>query len=127
MSRQNFERFFRTEKQRQFDTDFFKEADNYEAWDEIDFESPEEIPGEQTFQITAEDMKYYAEAVLDDNPLLNDEGKANPVDEVPQGAIPASAPSTSLPSVEALQERLEMMERQLATEMAQWREGLLSQ
>lgn len=76
MSRQNLERFFRTEKQRQFDTDFFKEAENYEAWDEIDFESPEEIPGEQTFRITAEDMKYYAEAVLDDNPLLNDEEKA---------------------------------------------------
>jgi acyl dehydratase len=76
MSHQDFHRFFRTEKQRQFDTDFFREAETYEAWDEIDFESPAEIPGEQTFRITAEDMKYYAEAVLDDNPLLNDEEKA---------------------------------------------------
>lgn len=76
MSRQNFERFFKTEKQRQFDTDFFKDAENYEAWDEIDFESEEEIPGERTFHITAEDMKYYAEAVLDDNPILNDEEHA---------------------------------------------------
>ena len=76
MSRQNFERLFQTEKQRQFDTDFFKGGENYEAWDEIDFESHEEIPGEQTFLIKAEDMKYYAEAVLDDNPLLNDEEKA---------------------------------------------------
>lgn len=73
MSRQDFKRFFRTEKQRQFDTDFFKDAENYEAWDEIDFESEVEIPGEQSFVIKAEDMKYYAEAVLDDNPLMNDE------------------------------------------------------
>lgn len=73
MSRQNFEQFFETEKQRVFDTDFFKEAENYEAWDEIDFESEEEIPGEQTFEIKAEDMRYYADAVLDDNPLVHDE------------------------------------------------------
>jgi len=73
MSRQNFERFFRTEKHRQFDTDFFKDAETYEAWDEIDFESEEEIPGEQTYTITAEDMKFYAEASLDDNPLMHDE------------------------------------------------------
>jgi acyl dehydratase len=72
----NFERFFKTEKHRQFDTDFFKDAEDYEAWDEIDFESEEEIPGEQTFQIKAEDMKFYAEAALDDNPLINDEEHA---------------------------------------------------
>lgn len=76
MSRQDFERFFKTEKHREFDTDFFKDAENYEAWDEIDFESEEEIPGEQTFTITAEDMKFYAEAALDDNPLMNDEKRA---------------------------------------------------
>lgn len=73
MSRQNFERFFTTETHGQFDTDFFKDAEDYEAWDEIDFESEEEIPGEQTYTITAEDMKFYAEASLDDNPLMHDE------------------------------------------------------
>ena len=76
MSRQNFERFFKTEKHRQFDTDFFKDAEDYEAWDEIDFESDEEIPGEQTYTITAEDMKFYAEALLDDDPLMHDEERA---------------------------------------------------
>ena len=76
MSRQNFEPYFKTEKHRQFDTDFFKDAEDYEAWDEIDFESEEEIPGEQTYTITAEDMKFYAEAVLDDNPLMSDEESA---------------------------------------------------
>ncbi|UCD58363.1 MAG: MaoC family dehydratase [Candidatus Hydrogenedentota bacterium] len=73
MNRKTFEKFFKTEKQRQFDTDFFKDAENYEAWDEIDFESEEEISGEQTFLIKAEDMKFFAEGVLDKNPLMNDE------------------------------------------------------
>jgi acyl dehydratase len=73
MDPRNLEQFFKTEKQRQFDTDFFKGAENYEAWDEIDFDSQEEIPGEQTFTIKAEDMKFYAEAALDDNPLMHDE------------------------------------------------------
>jgi len=73
MSRPNFERFFKTEKQKQFGTDFFADAEDYEAWEEIDFGSQEEIPGEQTFVITAEDMKAYAEGVLDNNPLMIDE------------------------------------------------------
>ncbi|MFX0200464.1 MAG: MaoC family dehydratase [Candidatus Hodarchaeota archaeon] len=73
MSRPNFERFFKTEKQKQFGTDFFADAEDYEAWEEIHFGSQEEIPGEQTFVITAEDMKAYAEGVLDNNPLMIDE------------------------------------------------------
>jgi len=73
MSRVNFERFFETEKQRQFSTDFFADAEDYETWEVIDFDSKEEIPGEQTFEIKAEDMKYYASGVLDDNPLMHDE------------------------------------------------------
>jgi acyl dehydratase len=73
MSRVNFERFFETEKQREFDTEFFQGAEDYEAWDEIDFETEGEIPGERTFEIKAEDMKYYAQGVHDDNPLFVDE------------------------------------------------------
>jgi len=76
MAPQHFDQFFKTEKQHRFDTDFFKGAENYEAWDEIDFDSQEEIPGEQTFTIKAEDMKFYAEAALDDNPLMHDEEQA---------------------------------------------------
>ena len=69
----DFERFFTTEKQREFSTDFTVGAEHYESWEEIDFESQEEIPGEQTFTIKAEDMIAYAEAVLDDNPIMNNE------------------------------------------------------
>lgn len=69
----NFERFFKTEKQRKFGTDFFMDAENYEVWDEIDFSKIEEVEGERTFEIKAEDMKFYAEAALEDNPLMLDE------------------------------------------------------
>lgn len=80
----NFEKFFKTEKQRQFNTDFFKDADAYEAWDEIDFSSQEEFDGERTFEIKAQDMQYYAEGALDDNPLMNDEKYA---DKSPYGEL----------------------------------------
>jgi len=73
MNNIDFKRFFTTEKQRQFSTDFTIDAERYESWEDIDFESQEEIPGEQSFTIKAEDMKAYAESVLDDNPLMDDE------------------------------------------------------
>ena len=76
MNKTNFERFFKTEKQREFSTDFFRDAEEYETWDEIDFSNLKEIDGEQSFTIKAEDMKYYAEGCLDDNPFMNDENFA---------------------------------------------------
>ena len=76
MSRIDFPRFFETEKQGQFDTNFFIDAEDYEAWDDIDFTTDEEIPGEATFEIKAEDMKYFAAGAMDDNPLFTDEEHA---------------------------------------------------
>jgi acyl dehydratase len=73
MSRIDFERFFKTQKQRKFNTDFFTDANNYEIWEEIDFSNLEEVDGEQTFEIKAEDVKAYAEGGLDGNPLMVDE------------------------------------------------------
>jgi acyl dehydratase len=73
MGRDYFSKYIETEKQRLFDTDFFKDAESYEVWEEIDFENLEEVDGEQTFEIKAEDMKYFARAVMDDNPLMTDE------------------------------------------------------
>lgn len=73
MSRINFDRFLKTEKQKKFSTDFLRDAEEYEAWADIDFKSGAEIPGEQTFLIKAEDMITYAEGVLDDNPLMVNE------------------------------------------------------
>ncbi len=76
MSRIDFARFFATEKQKVFRTDFFQDAEHYEVWDEIDFSNLEEVDGEKTFEIKAEDMIYYAQGCLDDNPFMVDEGYA---------------------------------------------------
>ena len=73
MGRVNFDRFLKTEKQKQFSTDFFRDAEEYEAWDDIDFETQEEILGENTFLVKAEDMIAYADGVLDNNHLMIDE------------------------------------------------------
>jgi acyl dehydratase len=76
MSRVNWQDYIVTEKQRQFSTDFFQDANLYEVWDEIDFSRIEEVDGEQTFEIKAEDILAYSRGALDDNPLMNDEEEA---------------------------------------------------
>jgi len=66
-------KYFKTEKQQQFSTNFFTDAENYEVWDEIDFTNLQEADGQNTFTIKAEDMKFYAESCLDNNPYMTDE------------------------------------------------------
>ena len=69
----NLAKYFKTEKHHQFSTDFFTNAENYEVWDEIDFSNLAEVDGENTFTIKAEDLKFYAEGCLDNNPYMTDE------------------------------------------------------
>jgi len=64
-------KYVRTEKQKAFEIDFLKGAENYETWDEV--EMGKHYVAENTFEVKAEDMKFYAEAVLDNNPLFHDE------------------------------------------------------
>ena len=66
-------KYFKTEKQQQFSTNFFTDAENYEVWDEIDFSNLDEVDGENKFTIKAEDLKTYAEGCLDASPYLTDE------------------------------------------------------
>ena len=66
-------KYFKTEKHHQFSTNFFTDAESYEVWDEIDFSNLTEVDGENTFIIKAEDLKFYAEGCLDDNPYMTDE------------------------------------------------------
>lgn len=73
MSQADLAKYFKTEKQLKFSTDFFTDAEDYEVWDEIDFSDLQEVEGENTFEIKAEDIIFYAEGGLDDNPLMNDE------------------------------------------------------
>jgi acyl dehydratase len=67
------EKYFKTEKAKQFTTNFFTDAENYEVWDEIDFLDMAEGDGENTFTIKAEDLKAYAEGCLDNNLYMTDE------------------------------------------------------
>lgn len=72
MSHSDLEKYFTTEKHHRFGTDFFTHAENYEVWDEIDFSDLKEVDGENTFEIKAEDVIFYAQACQDDNPLMTD-------------------------------------------------------
>jgi acyl dehydratase len=76
MSHADLAKYFKTEKHFNFSTDFFTHAENYEVWDEIDFSDLTEVDGENTFEIKAEDLKFYAEGSFDDNPLMRDEDYA---------------------------------------------------
>jgi acyl dehydratase len=76
MDDRQLRKYFRTEKHGRFGTDFFEDAEHYEAWDEIDFSDVREVPGERTFHITAEDAKFFAEAALDTHPMMLDEEHA---------------------------------------------------
>jgi acyl dehydratase len=76
MDDEALEKYFRTDKHRQFGTDFFADADDYEVWEEIDFADLREVEGERRFEITAADAKFFAEAALDDEPLMRDERAA---------------------------------------------------
>lgn len=62
--------FIKTDKQRQFENNFFKLAENFEKWEEVDDEGW--IDGEIQFQVELEDMLAYAEGVMDTNPLFTD-------------------------------------------------------
>ena len=60
-----------TEKQRNFEMDFFADADHYEIWDEV--EIGKEYEAKRKFEVKAEDIIAFSQAVMDNNPLFNDE------------------------------------------------------
>ncbi len=81
---QDLAKYFKTEKNRQFSTNFFQDPKFFEVWDELDFSDPKELDAERTFTIKAEDLKFYAEGNLDDNPYMTDEAFAQ---KSPYGAL----------------------------------------
>lgn len=68
------EDFLTTKKQKTFEVDFFKKAEEYEKWEDVDFDGVYEI--ERTFEVEEEDIRSYSEGILDDNPLFNDKEAA---------------------------------------------------
>ena len=71
MKYQHLDRFLSTEKQKDFERNFFVDADSYEVWDEV--EIGKEYESEKKFDVKAEDIKAFSEAIMDTNPLFNDE------------------------------------------------------
>jgi acyl dehydratase len=69
-------KYHKTQKQKQFGSDFLKaeEVKDYEFWDEIEIGKESTLPIK--FEVKAEDMMAYAEGVPDDNPLFYDEAYA---------------------------------------------------
>lgn len=69
-------KYHKTQKQKQFGSDFLKaeEVKDYEFWDKIEIGEESEVPVK--FEVKAEDMMAYAEGVPDDNPLFYDEAYA---------------------------------------------------
>ena len=76
MSDDNLRKYFCTDKHQRFGTDFFVDAESYEVWDEIDFSGVREVDGENTFEIRAEDVRFFAEAALERHPMMLDEEHA---------------------------------------------------
>jgi acyl dehydratase len=68
------EDFLTTKKQKAFEYDFFKKAEGYERWEDVDFDGVYET--DNAFTVEEEDIKSYSEGILDDNPLFNDKEAA---------------------------------------------------
>ncbi|GJL66329.1 MAG: hypothetical protein NPIRA05_13000 [Nitrospirales bacterium] len=62
--------FIKTKKQKAFENDFFKNAANYERWEDVDDEGW--VDGQIQFEVELEDVLTFAEGVVDDNPLFTD-------------------------------------------------------
>ena len=65
------EDFISTSKQKAFEHDFLKRSEQYQRWEDVEFNKVWE--NERRFTIEAEDIRFYSEGVMDDNPLFNDE------------------------------------------------------
>jgi 3-hydroxybutyryl-CoA dehydratase len=71
MNYQRLDKYVTTSKQKDFEKNFFLNAEKYEVWDEIKI--GEEYEAIRKFEVRAEDIKSFSQAVMDTNPLFNDE------------------------------------------------------
>ncbi|MCL4703292.1 MAG: MaoC family dehydratase [Burkholderiaceae bacterium] len=71
MKYERLNKYVITAKQKGFNRDFFANAEQYETWDEVKIGM--EYEAAQKFEVTAEDIKAFSQAVMDSNPLFNDE------------------------------------------------------
>src|SRR5512136_1229104 len=71
MKYERLNKYISTEKQKDFERNFFVNAEQYEVWDEVKI--GEEYEAIRKFEVKAEDIKAFSQAVMDPNPLFNDE------------------------------------------------------
>lgn len=71
MRYQHLDKYTTTGKQKDFERDFFENAETYEIWEEV--EIGKEYEAARKFEVRAEDIKAFSQAVMDPNPLFNDE------------------------------------------------------
>jgi len=71
MKYQHLDKYVTTAKQRGFERNFFLDAEKYEVWEEVKI--GEEYEASRKFEVKAEDIKAFSAAVMDTNPLFNDE------------------------------------------------------
>ncbi len=69
------EDFITTRKQQEFEHDFFKRSEHYQTWEDVEFNKVWESEGR--FTIEEEDILFYSQGVMDDNPLFNEKQAAS--------------------------------------------------
>lgn len=84
MTQYNLEKYKETEKQKEFETNFLKNADEYEVWDEV--EIGEEYEAERKFKVEEEDLISYAKGVMSKDPLMTNKSEAK--NSIYEGIIP---------------------------------------
>jgi acyl dehydratase len=70
-ARELIEKYQKTEKQKEFQFDFFVDQSKYEKWEDVVIGT--EGFGENTFEVKKEDIESYVDCTLDENPVFKDE------------------------------------------------------
>ncbi|MFX1512606.1 MAG: MaoC family dehydratase [Promethearchaeota archaeon] len=70
-TRESIEKYQKTEKQKEFQYDFFVDQAKYEKWDDV--EIGKKAFEERTFEVKREDIQAYAESTQEENLLFQDE------------------------------------------------------
>ena len=73
-ARKLIEKYQKTEKQKEFQFDFFVDQSKYEKWEDVIIGT--EGFGERTFEVKKEDIDAYVECTMDENPVFKDEKSA---------------------------------------------------
>lgn len=70
-ARKLIEKYQKTEKQKEFQFDFFVDQSKYEKWEDVIIGT--EGFGERTFEVKKEDVEAYVECTMEENPIFKDE------------------------------------------------------